>query len=101
MSLIRPGKTSLQVEGKPSINLKADFLVRVRMVQNEEGELTLQMEGKDHVEGRIDLSRPNCFRALPEVREGTLEVLDRNGGTEMVFKGFCSSQGRLQVVWNP
>ncbi len=101
LSLIRPGKTSLQVEGEPSINLKADFLVRVRMVQNEEGELTLQMEGKDQVEGRIGLSRPNCFRALPEVREGTLEVLDRNGGTEMVFKGFCSSQGRLQVVWNP
>jgi len=99
LTIIRPGKTTLQVKGDIPIILKGDYIVRSDMVWQEEGQLTLQIEGKDQVEGRITLPKPDPFRASPKVLEGEFEVLEWDGDGQMFFKGLYSSQGMLKINW--
>jgi hypothetical protein len=101
LAIIHPGKTTLQVKGDVSIILTGDYIARSDLVWQEEGQLTLQVEGKDQVEGRITLPKPDPFRASPRVLEGEFEVLKWDEDGQMFFKGLCSSQGRLVMNWRP
>ena len=101
LTMIRPGKNTLEIKGDPSFALKSDFLERCNLSFQGEGELLIQMEGKDQVEGRIMTSRPELLSARPDVREGIFEILGRKGDGQMIFKGFFSSQGIVKVGLKP
>jgi hypothetical protein len=101
LTLIHPGKTALQVKGDVPLDLWADCLVRCRLDLEEGKKLTLHITGQDQVEGRITLPQTFRLSSSPQVPEGTFEILGWDGESQMIFKGLCSSQGGLTVVWTP
>jgi len=99
LSLIHPGKTTIQVKGTIPLLMKADFLARLEMTEAEEGELTLIVAGKDHLEGRIIGPSFPSLRDKAEVLEGQFERMGDDQEGQVHFKGCCSDQGVLKIRW--